>query len=65
MWSVSIKMRLLVSGWMTNFLGVYCRGKATWLKTAPNFSKAKILPDRGGVGGAVKNNFNLTGTAEL
>lgn len=39
-------IRLLLSGWMTNFRGVYCNGKATWLKTAPNFSSAKILGDR-------------------
>lgn len=36
-------IRLLLSGWITNFLGVYCSGKATWLKTAPSFSNAKIL----------------------
>ena len=31
---------------MTNFRGVYCNGKATWLKTAPSFSSAKILGDK-------------------
>ena len=28
---------------MTNLRGVYCRGVDTWLKTAPSFSRAKIL----------------------
>lgn len=31
---------------MTNFRGVYCNGKATWLNTAPSFSSAKILRDK-------------------
>lgn len=35
--------RLLDSGWMTNFLGVRFSGIETWLNTAPNFSRAKIL----------------------
>lgn len=28
---------------MTNLRGVYSSGKYVWLKTAPSFSKAKIL----------------------
>jgi len=28
---------------MTNRLGVYCSGVATWLNTAPSFSSANIL----------------------
>ena len=43
LWSLSMMTKLLLWGWMTNFRGVYWRGVATWLKTAPNFSRAKIL----------------------
>lgn len=34
---------LLLSELITNFLGVYSRGKYVWLNTAPSFSSAKIL----------------------
>lgn len=37
----------VVGLWVDDKLGgVYCRGKATWLKTAPSFSKARILRGR-------------------
>lgn len=46
LWSLSIITRLLLWGWTTNFRGVYRKGVATWLNTAPSFSRAKILPEK-------------------
>lgn len=46
LWSLSIITKLLLWGWTTNFRGVYRKGVATWLNTAPSFSRAKILPEK-------------------
>ena len=43
LWSVSMMIKLLLSESITNFRGVYFNGWEIWLKTAPSFSRAKIL----------------------
>ena len=46
LWSVSIRMRLDVGGWISSFLGVYWSGVDTWLNMTPSFSNAKILVNK-------------------
>lgn len=65
LWSLSIMTKLLLWGWMTNFRGVYRSGVATWLNTAPSFSRAKILKKKKMVINpwgywAICNHYNVT-----